>query len=261
MDQEKRFCPECGALVDKTLKFCPNCGQNLAADQVEPPVQPAATNDMKSTSNQQEPVTQNRKRSAEPTPSRHQPQRPKKSRKPWIAVIVVVVILVAGGAFIWSSSQKTTSTASDSGSQSSGYTASTSSKQHTNKAASSSESRSISSSSVSSSATSTTAYSAGVDQHNLTTAQVESLVWQHFQPTFAEDGYTREDYTMDMGKNSDGLLQITVRENHNSANMKADGADPDTAPVVATYEITSEGYLAQTSANGSISVESETYGE
>ena len=51
-------------------------------------------------------------------------------------------------------------------------------------------------------------------------------------------------------KSSNNATVIQVTENHNSANMKAKGVDPNTAPTVAWFEVTTSGELYRSDNGG-----------
>ncbi|MBW4802177.1 hypothetical protein [Loigolactobacillus coryniformis] len=90
---------------------------------------------------------------------------------------------------------------------------------------------------------------------NLTTAQVQDWVAQH-----VSGNYQADDLGYEMSKDANGELVIQVRENHNSANMQAQGADAGTAPTIGWFKINSQGQLLSSpDAGASWSVVSNSY--
>lgn len=90
---------------------------------------------------------------------------------------------------------------------------------------------------------------------NLTTAQVQDWVAQH-----VSGNYQSDDLGYEMSKDANGELVIQVRENHNSANMQAQGADAGTAPTIGWFKINSQGQLLSSpDAGASWSVVSNSY--
>ncbi len=254
------FCPECGEKLVGHPDFCPNCGFQLNK----------VTNEQLPENRATEKTAQNNDDGAEETMTRSHPngnsQPPKNPKKrTWIiALVAVVVILVVGGAFAIGRGKTTSATSSnnDSSSQSASYSHKHKKSSNSKSSSESSDSSNVSSNSVSSSSDSENDSStSGVDQNNLTTAQVDSWVWKHFSSDYAESGFNRSDYSMDMYKDSAGLLQIDVRENHDSANMQSAGADPDVSPRVASYQIDANGALQEISADGSATTIATKYGE
>lgn len=89
-----------------------------------------------------------------------------------------------------------------------------------------------------------TSSSSSVDTNNLTTAQVKDWVWRHFSQSDLK-GFTREDYSIEPDTDDDGVVQVEVRENHDSVNSRKADADPQTSPVAARYEIDAGGRLIE----------------
>ena len=54
---------------------------------------------------------------------------------------------------------------------------------------------------------------------------------------------TKDDFDFEQAKNDQGILEITVYENHDGPDMQAHNADPNTSPRVGTYSIDSNGNL------------------
>ncbi|EQM53610.1 hypothetical protein N692_04770 [Lactiplantibacillus plantarum EGD-AQ4] len=87
-----------------------------------------------------------------------------------------------------------------------------------------------------------------VDQHNLTTQQVNDWVWTEFKKSHVNNSdFTQEDYDFQSRMEDDGLLYISVLENHSTANMKAAGAASGVSPRDAQYRIDEHGHLQETS--------------
>lgn len=55
--------------------------------------------------------------------------------------------------------------------------------------------------------------------------------------------FNEDDYLYRTYKNDQGIVMYEVSENHNSPNMKAAGADPNTQPVIATIFVNANGQL------------------
>ncbi|KRL02587.1 TcaA 3rd/4th domain-containing protein [Liquorilactobacillus capillatus] len=81
-----------------------------------------------------------------------------------------------------------------------------------------------------------------VDTKNLTTQQVNDWVFMHIKSNYPFS-VTEDDFTFEQKKNDDGLLEIVVRENHASQNMKNHGADPMTTPNIGMFIIDGDGNL------------------
>ncbi|MFC6171225.1 hypothetical protein [Loigolactobacillus jiayinensis] len=93
------------------------------------------------------------------------------------------------------------------------------------------------------------------DGLNLTTAQVQNWVARNISGNY-QDG----DLSYAMSKDANGELVIQVRENHNSANMQAQGADTSTAPTIGWYKVNSQGQLLRSpDAGASWNVVSSSY--
>ncbi|MGA3270753.1 hypothetical protein [Lactiplantibacillus pentosus] len=91
-----------------------------------------------------------------------------------------------------------------------------------------------------------------VDQHNLTTQQVNDWVWTEFKKTdMYNSDFTQEDYKFIPQMSDNGMLYVQVYEDHSTENMQAHNVDPDTEPYVAGYRINSEGYLQEASTDQS----------
>ncbi|MFD0897667.1 hypothetical protein [Loigolactobacillus binensis] len=80
---------------------------------------------------------------------------------------------------------------------------------------------------------------------NLTTAQVQAWVTR-----YVSGDYQAGDLSYAMSKDENGELVIQVRENHNSANQQAQGADTNTAPTVGWFKINSQGQLLSSADAG-----------
>ncbi|KRN06333.1 hypothetical protein FD15_GL001535 [Liquorilactobacillus sucicola DSM 21376 = JCM 15457] len=103
----------------------------------------------------------------------------------------------------------------------------------------------VSSSDTSDSDTSTNSQ---VDTKNLTTEQVNDWVLVHLKPNY-DFQVTEDDFIFEQHKNDDGLLEIHVRENHDSDNMRAQNASPGHNPGVGSYVIDGAGNLRNSITN------------
>ncbi|MFH0384178.1 DUF4767 domain-containing protein [Streptococcus sp. A11] len=105
---------------------------------------------------------------------------------------------------------------------------------------------------------------ASVDTKNLTVEQVANWAKSHRASEYGSP-FTKEDFISQVTTNnqsSDGLAYVEVRENHNSANMKAAGADSGVSSGAAFYRVNAQGQLEKMDVvAGSYSVVAETYFE
>lgn len=62
--------------------------------------------------------------------------------------------------------------------------------------------------------------------------------------------YAPQDLSMQFSQSQAGTYTIQVTENHQSANMKAQGADPNTSPTVAWFQTNSKGQLLESKDGG-----------
>ncbi|GAF41591.1 hypothetical protein FC83_GL002603 [Agrilactobacillus composti DSM 18527 = JCM 14202] len=94
-----------------------------------------------------------------------------------------------------------------------------------------------------------TADGSKVDVSNLTTQQVKDWVFLHVLPSYTTFHVTESDFFFETYFDDEGLLNIDVRENHNSPTMRAQGADPKVTPRMAAFKITQDGQLYDTIRN------------
>lgn len=64
--------------------------------------------------------------------------------------------------------------------------------------------------------------------------------------------YAPQDLTFQFSQSGAGTYTVQVQENHQSANMKARGADPSTSPTIAWYKTNANGQLLK-SVDGGVS--------
>ncbi|HFI0423664.1 TPA: DUF4767 domain-containing protein [Streptococcus suis] len=111
---------------------------------------------------------------------------------------------------------------------------------------------------------SATAANGSVDTKNLTVEQVANWAKAHRASEYGSP-FTKEDFISQVTTNnqsSDGLAYVEVRENHNSANMKAAGADSGVSSGAAFYHVNAQGQLEKMDVvAGTYTVVAETYFE
>ncbi|HFI0450232.1 TPA: DUF4767 domain-containing protein [Streptococcus suis] len=111
---------------------------------------------------------------------------------------------------------------------------------------------------------SVTAANGSVDTKNLTVEQVANWAKAHRASEYGSP-FTKEDFISQVTTNnqsSDGLAYVEVRENHNSANMKAAGADSGVSSGAAFYRVNAHGQLEKMDVvAGTYTVVAETYFE
>lgn len=85
---------------------------------------------------------------------------------------------------------------------------------------------------------------------NVSKSDAASLVWSQFEATSLNNypsNYDRSDFSVSVDdKNSDGSYTVTVRENHDGPHAKANGADPDVAPMAGMYSVDANGNVTRT---------------
>lgn len=96
-----------------------------------------------------------------------------------------------------------------------------------------------------------------VDTKNLTTKQVNDWILVHLKANY-DFSVTEDDFIFEQQKNDEGLLEINVRENHASENMRAQNASPDHNPGVGSFVIDADGHLRNAITNEVVATE---YGE
>ncbi|HFI0043445.1 TPA: DUF4767 domain-containing protein [Streptococcus suis] len=120
------------------------------------------------------------------------------------------------------------------------------------------------SSTVTTETSSATAVNGSVDTKNLTVEQVANWAKAHRASEYGSP-FTKEDFISQVTTNnqsSDGLAYVEVRENHNSANMKAAGADSGVSSGAAFYRVNAQGQLETMDVvSGTYTVVAETYFE
>ncbi|WP_281165133.1 TcaA 3rd/4th domain-containing protein [Liquorilactobacillus sicerae] len=131
---------------------------------------------------------------------------------------------------------------------------SSSSKKTTSTVADASSSSDTTDSSVDSSDSSDSTDTSNVDTKNLTTDQVNDWILVHLKSQY-NFNVTKDDFEFEQAKNDQGILEITVYENHDGPDMQAHNADPETSPRVGTYSINSDGNLYDEDTNQVISTE------
>ncbi|MCH4170941.1 MAG: hypothetical protein LKF36_06930 [Lactobacillus sp.] len=94
-----------------------------------------------------------------------------------------------------------------------------------------------------------TSGNSNVNVNNLTTQQVKDWVFLHVLPSYTTFHVTESDFFFETHFDDEGLLNIDVRENHNSPTMRAQGADPKVTPRIAAFKITRDGQLYDTIRN------------
>ena len=62
--------------------------------------------------------------------------------------------------------------------------------------------------------------------------------------------YAPQDLTFQFSQSGSGTYVVQVRENHQSANMRAQGADPSTSPTIAWYKTNANGQLLKSVDGG-----------
>lgn len=93
--------------------------------------------------------------------------------------------------------------------------------------------------------------SSDVDTKNLTTQQVNDWAISTYLKDHTQGQFTKNDYFIDSWKDTgDGLVYITIKENHSTDNMKEAGADPNTVPTVGRYRVSASGYLEESRDSG-----------
>ncbi|MGQ7392515.1 DUF4767 domain-containing protein [Streptococcus suis] len=111
---------------------------------------------------------------------------------------------------------------------------------------------------------SATATQSSVDTKNLTVEQAANWAKAHRASEYGSP-YNKSDFISQVISNnqsSDGLAYIEVREDHNSANMQAAGADRSVSSGAAFYRVNANGQLEKMDVvAGSYSVVAETYFE
>ncbi|HFU3799380.1 TPA: DUF4767 domain-containing protein [Streptococcus suis] len=111
---------------------------------------------------------------------------------------------------------------------------------------------------------SATAVNGSVDTKNLTVEQVANWAKAHRASEYGSP-FTKEDFISQVTTNnqsSDGLAYVEVRENHNSANMKAAGADSGVSSGAGFYRVNALGQLEKMDVvAGTYTVVAETYFE
>ncbi|HFI0171028.1 TPA: DUF4767 domain-containing protein [Streptococcus suis] len=120
------------------------------------------------------------------------------------------------------------------------------------------------SSTVTTETSSATAVNGSVDTKNLTVEQVANWAKAHRASEYGSP-YNKSDFISQVitnNQSSDGLAYIEVREDHNSANMQAAGADRSVSSGAAFYRVNANGQLEKMDVvAGSYSVVAETYFE
>ncbi|HFI0351893.1 TPA: DUF4767 domain-containing protein [Streptococcus suis] len=120
------------------------------------------------------------------------------------------------------------------------------------------------SSAVTTETSSATVPNKSVDTKNLTVEQAANWAKAHRASEYGSP-YNKSDFTSQVTTNtqsSDGLAYIEVREDHNSANMQAAGADRSVSSGAAFYRVNANGQLEKMDVvAGSYSVVAETYFE
>lgn len=120
------------------------------------------------------------------------------------------------------------------------------------------------SSTVTTETSSATAVNGSVDTKNLTVEQVANWAKAHRASEYGSP-FTKEDFISQVTTNnqsSDGLAYVEVRENHNSANLKAAGADSGVSSGAAFYRVNAQGQLEKMDVvAGTYTVVAETYFE
>lgn len=120
------------------------------------------------------------------------------------------------------------------------------------------------SSAVTTETSSATVPNTSVDTKNLTVEQAANWAKAHRASEYGSP-YNKSDFTSQVTTNtqsSDGLAYIEVREDHNSANMQAAGADSSVSSGAAFYRVNANGQLEKMDVvAGSYSVVAETYFE
>ncbi|MCQ8261773.1 DUF4767 domain-containing protein [Streptococcus suis] len=120
------------------------------------------------------------------------------------------------------------------------------------------------SSAVATETSSATVPNTSVDTKNLTVEQAANWAKAHAASRYGAP-FTKADFLAQVVTNvqsSDGLAYIEVRENHNSANMQAAGADRSVSSGAAFYRVNANGQLEKMDVvAGSYSVVAETYFE
>lgn len=103
-----------------------------------------------------------------------------------------------------------------------------------------------------------------VDTKNLTIEQCANWAKAYTAQRYGSP-YNREDFTAQVAtiaETADGLVYIEVRENHDTPNMRAAGADPHTSPIAGRYRINANGALEEEDiVSGGYQVVSSTYFE
>ncbi|HEM5491147.1 TPA: DUF4767 domain-containing protein [Streptococcus suis] len=103
-----------------------------------------------------------------------------------------------------------------------------------------------------------------VDTKNLTVEQAANWAKAHRASEYGSS-YNKSDFISQVitnNQSSDGLAYIEVREDHNSANMQAAGADRSVSSGAAFYRVNANGQLEKMDVvAGSYSVVAETYFE
>ena len=120
------------------------------------------------------------------------------------------------------------------------------------------------SSAVATETSSATVPNTSVDTKNLTVEQAANWAKAHRASEYGSP-YNKSDFISQVISNnqsSDGLVYIEVREDHNSANMQAAGADRSVSSGAAFYRVNANGQLEKMDVvAGSYSVVAETYFE
>ncbi|HEL2382878.1 TPA: DUF4767 domain-containing protein [Streptococcus suis] len=120
------------------------------------------------------------------------------------------------------------------------------------------------SSAVATETSSVTAANTSVDTKNLTVDQAANWAKAHRASEYGSP-YNKTDFISQVitnNQSSDGLAYIEVREDHNSANMQAAGADRSVSSGAAFYRVNANGQLEKMDVvAGSYSVVAETYFE
>ncbi|HEM5984874.1 TPA: DUF4767 domain-containing protein [Streptococcus suis] len=120
------------------------------------------------------------------------------------------------------------------------------------------------SSTVTTETSSATAVNGSVDTKNLTVEQVANWAKAHRASEYGSP-YNKSDFISQVitnNQSSDGLAYIEVREDHNSSNMQAAGADRSVSSGAAFYRVNANGHLEKMDVvAGSYSVVAETYFE
>ncbi|HFU4188920.1 TPA: DUF4767 domain-containing protein [Streptococcus suis] len=111
---------------------------------------------------------------------------------------------------------------------------------------------------------SATAANGLADTKNLTVEQAANWAKAHRASEYGSP-FTKEDFISQVTTNnqsSDGLAYVEVRENHNSANMKAAGADSGVSSGATFYRVNAKGQLEKMDVvAGTYTVVAETYFE